>query len=100
MTELAYAAVALVVVVNLVANVIVARASHYSNAQKAAQSALIWLLPVVGALAVWIISSQVARESVVGQPSADHFADPTAVAGSYSQGSSFGSDSEAGGDGD
>jgi hypothetical protein len=95
---LIYAAVAALILVNVVTTARVVRTESYSGHQKAIQAALVWLVPILGALMVWLVARQVAAESE--PPHADHFSDPTAVAGSYDQGPSFDSGGAAGGDGD
>jgi hypothetical protein len=75
------AAVAVLAVLNANVCVAVARSAVYSHHQKVAQFALIWLVPVIGALIVWLVLRQAAAER---RP--DHYADPIGAAGSYSQG--------------
>ena len=98
MDTLLYIAAAVLLVFNLVVNLAAVRSPYCSNSQKVVQSLLIWLLPLIGLLAVGIILRQMSYED---ERRADHF--PGLPNGdSYSQGPSFVNDGagSSGGDGD
>lgn len=45
--------VGVICIVNLAVSILVIRSPFYSHAQKAAQCALVWLIPLLGPVAVW-----------------------------------------------
>ena len=86
MPALLYALIGLLVVINVVVCIGVARSVHYSRAQKFVQILIVWAVPLLGALFVWSFSREIAVER---RP--DHYPDRLgADGGGYSQGSSFG----------
>lgn len=74
MTAALYIAIALVLIANVVVNVGVFRATSYTHRQKLAQSALIWLVPIFGVIAVGLFLQQLAY---VPERRPDHFPDRT-----------------------
>jgi uncharacterized membrane protein YgcG len=89
-------AIVVLALVNLFTMLAVARSPHYSVGQKVTQSLLIWLVPLFGALAAWLVIRQMSYEPE-RQP--DH-SPPLASGNGYSQGASFGGDGGADGGGD
>jgi hypothetical protein len=96
-TTIVSIAIVALALVNLFTMLAVVRSPHYSRGQKVTQSLLIWLVPLFGALAAWLVIRQMSSEPE-RQP--DH-SPPSASGDGYSQGPSFGSDggAEGGGDG-
>jgi hypothetical protein len=96
MPPIAYAAVVVLIVANVALNLAVLRTASYSTGQKTVQSLLIWLLPLLGPLLVWVMWTQIQHEGAANVRRPDHFADPFAADGPYSQGAPFSGDAGGG----
>jgi hypothetical protein len=95
MTTAIAIAVAALVIVNLFTNVALVRSPNYSIGQKVTQSLLIWIVPLFGAFAAWVILRQTPFE-----PERHRDYSSPIAGGDYTQGASFGGDSGGDGGGD
>jgi hypothetical protein len=50
-----------IVVLNVAVSIAVARSKAFSSLQKLAQCAVVWVLPVLGALAIFFVSRHISR---------------------------------------
>jgi hypothetical protein len=96
MTTAVAIAVAALVIVNLFANVALVRSRNYSIGQKVTQSLLIWIVPLFGAFAAWVILRQMPYEPERHRD----YSSPIAGGDGYARGTSFGGDSGGDGGGD
>lgn len=55
---------AIVAAINVKATLVLARSSYYDPKQKLFQLALVWLLPIVGAVLVWSLATDTKTERV------------------------------------
>jgi hypothetical protein len=55
-----------IVILNVGVSVVVARSKAFSRSQKLAQCLVVWIVPLVGSVAIFFISRHIARESVSG----------------------------------
>jgi hypothetical protein len=69
---------------NLWASVLLLRSRHYSAAQKAAQLAIIWALPLIGAIVVWFVMREPSGGSVNADPGETHLRQRGVTWGDYS----------------
>ena len=90
MPSVAYAVVVVLAIANAALNLAILRTASYSTGQKTVQSLIIWLLPLLGALLVWVMWKQIQHEDAPNVRRPEHFANPFAPDGPYSQGASLG----------
>ena len=83
MTAALLSAASILALANLMVTTRVCRSGSYTPRQKVLQTLIVWLLPILGFVAVWAFVSQVSERH------ANHYPDRTGGEGSYTQGSGW-----------
>jgi hypothetical protein len=83
MTTLPWLLIAGVLVLNLWASALLVRSREYSAGQKAAQLGVIWAIPFIGAIIVWLVIREGSSVTVSADPSETHLQQRQVTWGDY-----------------
>jgi hypothetical protein len=96
MTTLLFGLVAIAVVLNAYATLVLVRSPRYDLRQKSFQLGIVWLLPLAGAILVWSLAHDARSQSATANLGSSGFDDGDIRLENYSSG---GHDGGSGGDG-